>query len=57
MSAETKCIQVFILKMASLNNEGIMKQVNVIRKRVLNVWKKYQGIKSTFHNPIPGSNT
>ena len=32
MSAETKCIQVFILKMASLNNEGIMKQVNVIRK-------------------------
>ena len=53
MPIKLKSTQIVGLKIALLSNENVMKQVNVCRKTVFNVQKRYQ-IQSTLCNLFPG---
>jgi transposase len=54
MEAKTKHDQIVALKTAGISNRDITKQLDVCRKTVFNVWKRYTETATTSSKPIHG---
>lgn len=54
MASKVKCYQIVALKKSSVSYKNIMKQLNVCRKTVFNIWKRYKAFAITFNKSILG---